>query len=187
MSDGIDALSQISKQVNDCYIDKEPCDLISKIQQLQATHTGYEQAMKAKITAIQDEYHPVMEEVTDDIKEQFTMLREWVTENQGKLPANSGKSIKFNVGKVLWRKGQNSIVISDEQGLIENLKKLNLTQFLRVKTTVDKSSLVKLDDKLLAELNVTKCRNHDIFQCEPHQGKKLSDTMFKEKADGKNP
>jgi hypothetical protein len=54
-----------------------------------------------------------------------------------------------------------------------------------VKYNVDKTSLAKLKDELLDQLGVTKRRNPDIFQVEPNQGKKLSDTMFKEKKNGK--
>jgi len=97
--------------------------------------------------AVERDYLAAAQPHQDEINKKFKGLGIYCEANRERLTQGGKiKSVDFGHGLVAWRLRPTSVRVSSVAMVIELLKKLNLTRFVRVKEEVDKEAILKEPD-----------------------------------------
>ena len=166
-------LSQISKQTAGCYTDELPCGQLAFLAELQNQRNNLNQQLVRKQQELDKVFETEITAINQTIEEETKRLQTWLTTNRHKIPPNSGKTIKFTSGKVSWRDGKESLVIGEENQLVDTLMKLKQGQYLKMKVTLDKTALAKATPQLQETLGIHKQRGPETLTLTPNNGDKI--------------
>ncbi len=98
--------------------------------------------MNDEIAAIKEKTAKDATPVKDDLKQLEKRLKAWAEANKAELTRKT-KTVDLVTGKISWRKKPESVRISGGADvMIERLKRLKLTSFLRTKFEVNKEAML---------------------------------------------
>ncbi|OBX09726.1 host-nuclease inhibitor protein Gam [Gallibacterium salpingitidis] len=115
---------------------KEVGDLQRELQRL-ATHQNDE------LASITERYAPKIAELQEQIKPLQKAIEIWCETNRAEL-TNNGKTKtgSFNTGEVQWRQRPPSVLIRKADDVLDRLRQLGLTRFIRTKDEVNKEAML---------------------------------------------
>ncbi|QOF68327.1 host-nuclease inhibitor Gam family protein [Actinobacillus sp. GY-402] len=95
-----------------------------------------------ELAAITDRYAPQLAALQDQIKPIQSAIQAWCESNRDELLPGKTKTIEFNTGSVQWRQRPPSVGVRGVESVIDNLRTLGLTRFIRVKEEINKEAML---------------------------------------------
>ena len=123
----------------DCQAD------IKKIGDLQREHARLAADMNDEIAKITKASAPHLDLLGEQIELLQTGVQTWCEANREVL-CGKGKTANLITGEVSWRQRPPSVRISSADTVIETLKRLGLTRFVRVKEEANKDAMLAEPD-----------------------------------------
>lgn len=123
---------------------EECADFIARIGELQRERTIIETAMNTDLAARKLCYEQQAKPHSDAILELSKGVHTWCEANRARLTQDGKvKHHRFASGEVKWRKRPPSIVVRGVDAVIELLKSLGLSRFVRTKDEIDREAMLK--------------------------------------------
>lgn len=126
--------------------------------------------MNDEIAVITQKYQSQITPVQERLTALQTGVQVWCEANRDKL-TNSGKVKTANLvtGNVLWRQRPPSISIRGAESVIETLKKLKLSRFIRTKEEVNKEAMLNEPAEVRGIAGITIVTGVEDFVIEPFE------------------
>ncbi len=128
------------------YNDKEEADrAIARIAQLQRDRTSILDVTRQQIDALTEDARVAVGPIDNEIKELVQNLSVYAEYNRAEL-TNDGRTklVSLAHGSLQWRFTPFAVSIRGKtEVVIQRLKKLGLTQFIRTKETIDRQAMSK--------------------------------------------
>jgi phage host-nuclease inhibitor protein Gam len=126
--------------------------------------------MNDEIATITQKYQALITPKQERLVSMQTGVQVWCEANRDKL-TNSGKVKTANLitGNVLWRQRPPSISIRGAESVIETLKKLALTRFVRTKEEVNKEAMLNEPDAVRGIAGISIVTGVEDFVIEPFE------------------
>ncbi len=140
--------------------------ILEEYARAEADLTSLKQKKALEVAKINEKYADTMEALETEMNNSFDKLQKFAEQNDTLF--TSSRSIKFSFGSLGFRKGMPSLKIAVKDitwdNVVDRIKRLKATEFLRTKVEVDKKKLlderndqkvVKLIQKAGLEVEVT--------------------------------
>lgn len=130
---------------------------IRKIGDIQRQFTRQQAAMNDAIAEITHAHQPMLESMIDQIKTLQDGVQGYCEAHRDELTdGGKVKTAQLITGEVQWRQRPPSVSVRGADSVIEMLKRLGLTEFVRTKEEVNKEAILNQPDKVrgVAGLNV---------------------------------
>lgn len=130
---------------------------IRKIGDIQRQFTRQQAAMNDAIAEITHANQPMLESMIDQIKTLQDGVQGYCEAHRDELTdGGKVKTAQLITGEVQWRQRPPSVSVRGADSVIEMLKRLGLTEFVRTKEEVNKEAILNQPDKVrgVAGLNV---------------------------------
>ncbi len=128
------------------YVPKSREDVIEAIAEIgrrQRERARIEAAMNDKVSKIKEQHEEEARPHGDEIRRLSEGIRVWCEANRGELTSGGKvKTINLASGEVRWRVRPPRVVIKVAEKVIEALKGLGLTQFIRTKEEINKEAIL---------------------------------------------
>ncbi|MDD6911069.1 host-nuclease inhibitor Gam family protein [Actinobacillus minor] len=96
-----------------------------------------------EIAAITEQYAGTISGLKEEVESRITAIQAWCENNRDDLTkGGKQKTGYFNTGEVQWRQNPPSVRVLKADQVIENLKLLGLTQFIRTKEEINKDAIL---------------------------------------------
>ncbi len=96
-----------------------------------------------EIGAITERYAQPLQELREAVESRQKAIQAWCESHRDELTKNGKqKTGYFNTGEVQWRQNPPSVRVTKADQVIENLKLLGLTQFIRTKEEINKDAIL---------------------------------------------
>lgn len=150
---------------------REDCDaMIKDLGIVRRDILRLEADMNDRLAAVKDEYEKKAQPLKEKAEELFSGIETWSEANRAVL-TNSGK-VKFSEfgnGVIRWRLRPARVVIRSAEAVIESLKELGLTRFVRVKEEVNKDAILDDPDAVRAVKGISIGSAGEDFAVEPFE------------------
>ena len=126
------------------YQTREDVELaIKQIGDLQRQLESVAIEQNNELANITEKYAPKIAELQDQLKPMQEAVQAWCESRRDEL-TNNGKTKtgSFNTGEVQWRQRPPSVGIRGVESVLESLRTLGLTQFIRVKEEINKDAML---------------------------------------------
>jgi len=131
------ALTAVPQTHDDCAAD------INKIGRLSREITVTQAAMNDEIAAVTDRYTAEFTPLQEQIKSLSAGVQSFCETNRDELTLNGKvKTGQFITGTVQWRQKPPSVAVRGVEAVIETLKRLKLSRFVRVKEELNKEAIL---------------------------------------------
>jgi phage host-nuclease inhibitor protein Gam len=128
---------------NDCAAD------IKKLGDLQRDFTRMQADMNDAIAKITKDYQPKLEALSARIETLQKGVQTYCEAHRDELTnSNKVKTANFVTGDVQWRQRPPSVTIRGAEAVIEALKRLGLSKFVRTKEEVNKEAILNEPDQV---------------------------------------
>ncbi len=123
-----------------------------------------------EIAKITEKYAPTINELNDKIAPMQQAVQAWCESNRNEL-TNNGKTKtgSFNTGEVQWRQRPPSIGLSKIAVVLENLHRLGLERFIRVKEEINKDAMLNEAEIAATVAGVTVKKGFEDFVITPFE------------------
>ncbi|VEJ09726.1 host-nuclease inhibitor Gam family protein [Actinobacillus delphinicola] len=116
---------------------------ITKIGNLQREYLRLQVQQNDEIAQITDHYAPKLLAYKEQITHLQDAVQAWCEANRAELTQNGkSKTAKFNTGNVQWRQCPPSVIARGIPTILENLKLLGLSRFIRNKEEINKEAML---------------------------------------------
>ncbi len=113
-----------------------------RIGALQREVKRVEAAMNDELAEIKARYGTQAQPMNDELREKFVALHAWAEANRADILDGRSKTAKLTTGELSWRTAPPKVGLRNVAGVIDALKKLRLTQFIRTKEEVNKEAIL---------------------------------------------
>ncbi len=104
-------------------------------------------AQNDELAAITERYAPELQAIKEQLEPMQDAVQAWCESHRDELTQNGKtKTANFNTGDIQWRQRPPSVNARGIPTILENLKKLGLTQFIRVKEELNKDAILNEPD-----------------------------------------
>lgn len=143
---------------------------IKKVGDLMRNLTRNQAEMNDKIAEITQEYQTLLEPIKDRIDLLQEGVQAWCEANRDDL-TNGGKVKSANLitGEVSWRQNPPSVRISKSETVIEMLKRLGLSRFVRTKEEINKDAILTEPDEVRGVAGITLVTGVEQFVITPFE------------------
>jgi phage host-nuclease inhibitor protein Gam len=116
---------------------------IRRIGDLTREHTRVVTELNDQIAALTERYQPQLDSLNNHIKALQFGVQTWCEANRDEL-TNGGKIKSANLltGEIQWRQRPPSVRVTGAETVIEWLKKLGLSRFVRTKEEINKEAIL---------------------------------------------
>jgi len=121
-------------------------EVVRTIGELQRKRETLQTAMNAEIARVKAAYETDAAPVNAAIKELSHGVQVWAEANRADLTKSGSKTVKLGNGELRWRTRPPSVTVRAAGIVIEALKRLGLTRFLRVKEEINKEAILAEPD-----------------------------------------
>lgn len=125
--------------------------------------------MNDQIAAITKQYQPALEQQTQRIGALQTGIQTFCEANRATLCESGGKTAQLVTGEVSWRQRPPSVTIRGADAVIDTLKRMGLTRFVRVKEEPNKEAILNEPEALRGIAGVTIVTGVEDFTITPFQ------------------
>ncbi|OBW98148.1 host-nuclease inhibitor Gam family protein [Gallibacterium genomosp. 1] len=142
---------------------KQVGDLQRELQRI-ATHQNDE------LAAITERYAPQIAELQERIKPLQKAIEVWCEANRAEL-TNNGKTKtgSFNTGEVQWQQRPPSVLIRKAEDVLERLRQLGLSRFIRSKDEPNKEAMLAEPDIAATVTGITIKKGVEDFVITPFE------------------
>jgi phage host-nuclease inhibitor protein Gam len=129
-----------------------------------------ETAMNDALAKVKEHYEAEAQPLKDKAEEMFSGIETWCDANREQL--TRGGQVKFAVmksGEVKWRTRPPKVVIRAADVVIEALKSLGLTRFVRIKEEINKDAILSEPDAVRAVKGISIGSEGEDFVVEPFE------------------
>lgn len=142
-----------------------------RIAELSATIARNREAVDAHVAELHERFAKQSEPVNAEIARLTQGIQAYCETRRGDL-TNGGKAkmFKFATGTVQWRKGRARVDIDgDEASMIDTLKALGLSQFVRLTEALDKVAILKSPQRIAGVAGLRVVEAPETISVEPHK------------------
>lgn len=152
------------QSTNDCAAD------IKKLGDLQRDFARHQADMNDEIAAITKRYQPKLEQLSERITTLQQGVQTYCEANRETL-TNAGKvkTANFITGEVQWRQRPPSVAIRGADAVIETLKRMGLTRFVRTKDEVNKEAILNEPNEVRGIAGITVVTGVEDFVIAPFE------------------
>lgn len=137
--------------------------LLKQIGELQREITRREAAMNDEIAQLKARYQQEVTPLNEDIEAQFQGLHAWAEANKGELLTARLKSVKMGTGEIGWRTNPPKVVIRGAETVVENLKRLGLAEFVRVREEPNKEAILNDPQRVEGVKGITITQDEEFY------------------------
>ncbi len=117
---------------------------IAKIGELQRERETLRTAMNGELAGIKERYETSATIAAEAIKTLSSGVQMWCETNRADLTRDGKtKTVRLGNGEVRWRTRPPSVTVRAAGLVIEALKRLNLTRFIRTKEEIDREAILR--------------------------------------------
>ncbi|MDF7669856.1 host-nuclease inhibitor Gam family protein [Orbaceae bacterium ESL0721] len=143
---------------------------IRNLGDVQRELTRLETEMNDKIADITDSYSSTIELLKLKSNQLQTGIQIWCEANRDELTNNGRvKSANLVTGEVQWRNRPPSCTIRGAESVIESLKQLNLTRFIRIKEEINKEAILNEPNAVINVPGITIKKDIEDFAIVPFE------------------
>ncbi len=128
-----------------------------------------EDAMNEQLTELKKKFEQQAKPLNEDIEDLFAGIKSWASVNRDDLCKKGVKSVSIATGQIGWRKNPPSVRLVKVQDVIERLKRLKLSKFIRVAETVDKEAILKNKESAQDVAGIHINPGAELFYVEPFE------------------
>ena len=123
--------------------------MLARLGELMRSQARLEAYMADELANARRQFEPTLKQMREEAETVAAALEAWAEANKAELTDGGRvKRVELASGVIAWRKGKPRVALDDEEGVIvEALKALGLTAFVRIKETVDKQALLKAPER----------------------------------------
>lgn len=148
----------------------EVIDGIKTLGDLQRKLTRTETEMNDQIAAVTQYHSPEMERLKAEIASFQTGIQTWCEANRKELTQDGKtKTVNLTTGEIVWRNRPPSCTIKGVESVMEALKKLKLTRFIRSKEEINKEAILNEQDAVKNIPGITINRDLEDFAIVPFE------------------
>lgn len=125
--------------------------------------------MNDAIAAITKQYQPALEAITARADTLTTGIQIWCEANRVSICENGGKTANLVTGEVSWRQRPPSVNVRGADTVMENLKRLDLGRFIRVKEEINKDAILNEPDAVRGLPGINIVTGVEDFSINPFQ------------------
>lgn len=127
-------------------------------------------AMNDAIAQITADYQPALEEHSGKLKLLQDGLQAWCEANRSDLTNGfKVKTANLVTGEIQWRKRPPSVSVRGAESVIETLKRLGLSMFVRTKEEVNKEAILNDSEKVKGVAGITVVTDVEDFVITPFE------------------
>ena len=143
---------------------------IRKVGDLQRDVVRKELAMNDEIAAIAEKYQPGIDALKDQLKTLQEGVQAYCEAHRDEL-TNGGKVKTANLitGEVQWRQRPPSVSVRGQEAVIDLLKRLGLTRFIRIKDEVNKDAVLNEPEEVRGVAGLTVVTGVEDFVITPFE------------------
>lgn len=117
-------------------------ELLQAIGDMMRQVTVLETKMNDRLAAVKLEFERQAKPINEAIDQRFDALRIWAEANKSDLLKGKAKTAKLATGEISWRTTPPSVRITGVKVVIERLRQMGLTKFLRMKEDINKEAIL---------------------------------------------
>ncbi|MFQ5800883.1 MAG: host-nuclease inhibitor Gam family protein [Candidatus Hydrothermarchaeales archaeon] len=121
----------------------EVAEAIQRIGDLQRTRQRVQADMNDELSRVKAKYEAMVEPVNLNLKALFAGVRAWCEANRQEIMPKRGKTVVFPSGEIQWRITPPRMAVRGVEKVLEVLKSMGLTRFIRTKDEIDKEAMLK--------------------------------------------
>ena len=148
---------------------KQAEDLLFGIGELQREVARKETNMNDELAAIKRKYGDEVKPLNAVIDDQFAALHMYAEANKDDLLEGKLKSCKMATGDIGWRTSTPKVTVRNVKVVLESLKQLGLSQFIRMKEEINKEAILADKDQKAASINGITISQKDEFWVKPYE------------------
>lgn len=115
--------------------------LIGRIGEVHREMTALGVDYGSQAADLKKTYEGLLEPLRQEAESAERKVRDWCEAHRTEICAPRSKTAKFATGVVRWKKGRSKIVIADVEKVLQRLKSLGLTRFIREKQEINLQAL----------------------------------------------
>lgn len=162
--------AKIKQQAADTAVPQnraQAVDFLSRIGRHQRELMRIETAMNDEMAAIKESYEELARPHRFEVDALTSGLRIWCEANRDALTGGGKiKSVELEAGVVKWRLTPPRVVVRGIEAVLDQLRRMGLTQFIREKEELDKEAVLA-DPKAVAGVKGLSISQHEDFVVEP--------------------
>lgn len=136
---------------------------IAEIGRLQRERARIEAEMNDRLAEIRQVYEEEAAPYAERIKALSLGVQTWCEAHREELTQGGKiKTVRFASGEVRWRTRPPSVLIRSTEAVIDTLKKLGLTRFIRLKEEVNKEAILAEPDAIAHIKGITISQKEDL-------------------------
>lgn len=116
--------------------------LLAEIGDHQRELSDLEIQMNQEIEEIKEHFNKHAKPLNEKIEQKFEGLHVWAEAHRDELCQGGRKSVELATGRIAWRLTPKKVSLSNTAKVLESLKKLGLSRFIRTKEEVDKDAVL---------------------------------------------
>ena len=147
---------------------EETQNWIKDLGDIQREHTRAVAAMNDEIAVITERHKDGINALAERAKALQSGIQTWCEANRAELTAK-GKTANLITGEVSWRLRPPSIRIRSQEAVLEALRTLGFTRFIRTKDEVNKEAMLNEPDLAATVAGVTVVKGVEDFVITPHE------------------
>lgn len=124
--------------------------MIQLIGEKQREVVRIEAAMNDRLNPIKEQFENQAKPLNVEIEELWAGVQAWAESNKPNLLDGKAKTVKLATGDVGWRTSPPSVRLTNTKAILEGLKQMGLTQFIRATEEVNKDAILAAPDKATA-------------------------------------
>lgn len=143
---------------------------IRKIGDLQRQHLRSQAEMNDAIAHITEKYQPMLEGIAEQIKTLQDGVQGYCEAHRIELTdGGKVKSANLITGEIGWRQRPPSVSVRGQEAVIDLLKRLGLTRFIRTKEEVNKEAVLNEPDEVKGVAGLTVITGVEDFVISPFE------------------
>lgn len=159
-----------SKHYQPASSEKDAEELIKTIGEKRREVLRMETNMNDEIAIIKQKYEIQATPLKDEVSELVWSVQTWAETNRWELTrGGKTKTVKLATGEVNWRNRPPRVSIRNKVRVIETLKKLGLTGFIRTIEDINKEAMLQDIDRAEAITGVSIDSVGEDFAIEPYE------------------
>ena len=137
--------------------------VLKTIGELQREITRRETALNDEIAALKARYQQEVTPLNEQIEAEFQGLHAWAEASKADLLTGRAKSLKMATGELGWRTNPPKVVVRGPEAVVENLKRLGLTEFVRVREEPNKEAILNDPERVAGVKGITITQVEEFF------------------------
>ena len=142
---------------------------IKELGDVQREHARISAYLNDQIAALTEEHKPALNALADRIKGLQQGVQAWCEAHRAELTAGGGKTVNLITGEVSWRQRPPSISVRGNDAVLENLRSLGLSRFIREKEEINKEALLNEPDIAAGIAGISVIKGKEDFAIVPFE------------------